>query len=206
MKHFKVIGLAAVAAMALTAFLGAGSASATVLCKTQMTEGCAAAGWDYPIGTVIDASLEAETTLRLKNTSGTTLVTCTASTVKGETTNTGSATETVDGNASVLTFEGCDNPIHLVTPGSFEVHSIVGTDNGTVTANGVTVILTIFGVSCVYTTDGTHAGVATGGSMGTVDFNTVLKKEVGGFLCPETIIWNGAYTVTSPEPLYVSTS
>ena len=47
MKYVKMLGLAAVAAMALMAFLGASSASATVLCKTHITSGCAAAGWDY---------------------------------------------------------------------------------------------------------------------------------------------------------------
>ncbi len=41
MKHVKLLGLIAVAAMALMALLGAGTASATVLCKTT-TDPCPA--------------------------------------------------------------------------------------------------------------------------------------------------------------------
>ena len=208
MKYLKMLALAAVAAMALTAFLGAGSASATVLCKTQMTEGCHAAGWAYPKGTLIDASLEAGTTLRLKDTAGNTLVTCTASTVKGETTNTGSSTETPDGIVSVLTFAPCDSTVHTIKTGILEVHWIPGTDNGTLTSKEAEVTVTIFGVSCGYSTgNGTDVGIATGGSMGTGDFNAIVKKSNGGFLCPETAVWEGAYTITEPAgAFYISTS
>ena len=209
MKYIKMLGLAAVAAMASMAFLGANSASATVLCKTpNLTEGCAASGWDYPKGTVIDASVEAGTTLRLKNTSGTTLMTCTASTVRGETTNTGGSSETVDGNLSVLTFEACDSTIHIVKLGLLEVHWLPGTDNGTLTSKDAEVTITIFGVSGGYSTfNGTDVGIATGGSMGTGDFDAIVKKSNGGFLCPETAVWEGKYTITEPEgPIYISTS
>ena len=43
MKQLKIIGLAAIAALAVTAMLGAGTASASKLCKTTV-EPCPA-GW-----------------------------------------------------------------------------------------------------------------------------------------------------------------
>jgi hypothetical protein len=55
MKYLKMLGLAAVAAMALTAVLGASSASAaTFLCKTNANP-CPE---HYPTGTTLSGSLE----------------------------------------------------------------------------------------------------------------------------------------------------
>jgi hypothetical protein len=49
MKHLKMLGLAALAAAALTALIGAGTASATVLCKNNLnTTTCSE---KYPAGT-----------------------------------------------------------------------------------------------------------------------------------------------------------
>ena len=161
MKYVKVLGLAAVAAMALMAFLGASTASATVLCKTQLTSGCAAAGWAYPSGTLISASLEASATL--ETTGGTPIVTCETGLVEGSTTNAGSSADTVDGNLSKLEFGGCTRTVDVLNKGSLEVHWISGTDNGTVTSKSAEVTInTPFG-NCVYGTaaTGTHIGTIT---------------------------------------------
>src|SRR5215470_1129708 len=96
MKYVKMLGLAAVAAMGLMAFLGASTASATVACKTQLTANCHSSGWAYPAGTLWDASLEPGSTAILEATSGGTLEdTCTESTVAGKQENTGSSSETI---------------------------------------------------------------------------------------------------------------
>ncbi len=126
-KYAKILGLAAVAAMALMAFVGTGTASATVLCKTNLTTGCAAAGQDYPAGTGIHATSESSGIL--ETTGGVILDTCTGSTVKGKTSNTGSASTTVSGPIEELAWGVCRRTTNTLKLGSLEVHHIAGTDN-----------------------------------------------------------------------------
>src|SRR6187431_3678616 len=140
MRYLKMLGLAAVAAMALTAFFGAGSASATVLCKTTLTTGCAGA-WDHPSGTEVHAVLDAGEHATLIGFWAN--VTCRTSTVRGETTSTGSSSTTVTGHIDELTFGECDcggtpGTAHVTTiaNGTVEVHSISGSHNSTMTGAG----------------------------------------------------------------------
>jgi hypothetical protein len=204
MRYLKILALAAVAATALIAFLGAGSASATVLCKAAITEGCAASGSDYPVETEIDMSLEGTTATRA--TDGTLLDTCTEGTLRGLTTNTGSASETVDWNLTHMQSSNCTTTTDAVVNGRLEVHWIPGTDNGTLTVFDTRVTKTIFGVTCVYGpgASGADLGTLTGGSVATLDVEVVLPKISGGFVCPADVVWVGAYIVTTPQPLYVS--
>lgn len=209
MKHLKTLGLAAVAAMALMAVAGAGTASATVLCKTAETTGCGAS-WDYPAGTTIDASLQPGTSAILEDTFGIHKHTCTESTIKSVTANTGSSTETIAGSvtAANLTFGGCTTTTDVINGGELEVHWISGTDNGTLTAKGFTITTVLAGETCVWTAGtGTDLGTLTGGPMAVFDINAVLTRHQGsGANCPSSVRWTANYTVTSPEPLYVSTS
>ena len=212
MKYVKMLGLAAVAAMALMAFAGAGTASATVLCKTQLTTGCAAAGWDYS-GT-IEASIDPGSNARLETTGGLLRVTCTESTVTGSSsTGGGSSTETVSGTVATanLTWGGCgaEHPTATLEGGTLEVHHITGTDNGTLTGIGFKVTTTILGETCIFTAGaGSDLGTVTGGAMATMDLNGIVElvSSGSGSNCPATGRWTGNYTVTNPEPLYVATS
>lgn len=203
MKYVKMLGLAAAAAMALMAFLGASSASATFFCKTAETTACAE-GWIYSAGTEIDASLEAGSSATLSNTSTSIEDTCTESTIKGSMSNSG-ITETVKINVTTanLTFGGCAHTTDVLEGGELEVHAIAGTDNFTLTAKGFKVTMILAGVTCTYTAGAsTDLGTLTSGSMATMDINGIVNKSAGSFLCPSTAIWEAAYTVTSPEPLY----
>jgi hypothetical protein len=210
MKYLKILGLAAVAAMALMAFLGAGSASATVLCKTTITEGCATSGWDYPAGTeIVSTSTNTILTTSLAN------VSCKHSEVRGKTTNTGSTTETVDGPVELLTFTECTSTVDVIAKGSLEVHHATKTEAepkkmGTLTSKEAAVTVNIGGVSCVYGTSkaGTDLGSITDNapSATTVDISATVEKKEGSFLCPSTGLWEGTYTINSPNPLYVATS
>ena len=218
MKYVKILGLAAVAAMALMAFLGASTASATVLCKTTPVTGVCPEGWDYPKETVIHASLEKETSAELwrsneKNEEIELVDTCTASTVEGITTNTGGSAETVKGPITALTWgepgTACTRPTTTSVPGSLEVHAIGDTHNGTLTGSGSSVqVETVFG-KCTYGTgENLDLGIVTGGSMATIDIDAkvTLVKDDGIGICPKTTRWTAKYTVTNPEPLYVATS
>jgi len=205
MKYLKILGLAAVAAMALMAF--AGSASATVL---RSTSGI------LPAGTEIDASLKAGTSASLTDTAGHTLVTCTASTVKGKTANAGSATETVKGTVEKanLTFgtetTKCTVTVTTTEGGELEIHWISGTTNGTLTAKGfkIDINTVLFGVCTYIAGEGIDLGTLTGSTTGeaTMDINAVVKLVSGGGICEPTAKWVGTYTVTTPKPLWVEES
>jgi hypothetical protein len=215
MKYLKMLGLAAIAALGLMAFLGAGTASATVLCETTVSP--CPAGWDVAAGTELDFSIEPGTSAVLTDPFGGTIDTCTTGTVKGTTTNTGSATTTVSGHNSVLTFgtvaTPCSRTVTVVTAGSLEVHSVAGTDNGTVTSIGATVILhnvPLFG-SCQYSTGtgtdlGTLTGTGTTGGAPTFDIGAdgtaSISSENG---CPKGT-WEGSYVYTGSTNFNVAAS
>jgi hypothetical protein len=207
MKHVKMLGLAAGAAMVLMAFLGASSASATVLCKTNNTP--CLSGWDYPQGTAIEASLDPQTSAILKTTGGSIENTCNTAALVAATSNTGSASETVKGSVALenLFFGGCINTTDVLEGGFLEIHHIAGTMNGTLTAKQFRITMNLGGVSCVYgATTGVDLGTVTGGAMATMDINGALPKVEGPILCPSTTVWEAKYTVTEPEPLYVAES
>jgi hypothetical protein len=207
MKYLKMLGLAAVAAMAVMAFVGASSASATVICKTEVTEGCAASGWAYPLGTEGTASLKAGTTAVLETLGGSVLITCTESTVKSTLVKSG-ATTTVESGVSTLTFAKCTNPVVVLKPGSAELHWIAGTDNGTLTTKGteVTVNVAPFG-SCIYGTGPSlDAGVTEGGNPGKMKLSVVVPKVGGSFACPAEARVTAEYTATSPTNAWVAGS
>ncbi len=204
MKYLKMLGLAAVAAMALTAFLGAGSASATGLWK--YTTPSANDTLSAPVAIV--ASLETGTSALLKDTLGGANDTCTSSEVKGTVESTATNPK---GKISSLTFGGCT---HTTTPienaggdfGELEVKSIAGTTNGTLIGRGsrVTVKSTIFGVSCIANTGaGTTLGEITGAKSSTghaiIHINAIITLENG---CGDST-WTGTYKVTTPTGLTI---
>jgi hypothetical protein len=198
MKYVKILGLAAVAAMALMAFVGAGTASASVLC-TSATSPCPS---DYAKGTEVVA-----TSSHTQLTAGFGTVTCKKNEVAGKTKTTGGASETVFGPVESLVFEECNGVVKVLKEGELEVHA-TASGNGTLTSKGASVTVELVGVHCVYGTaaTGTELGAVTGGATATVDINAKVLKQEGGFLCASTATWEGTYTVTSPKPLFVTAS
>ncbi|MDQ3725057.1 MAG: hypothetical protein M3335_04060 [Actinomycetota bacterium] len=206
MKYIKMLGLAAVAAAALMAFVGASTASATVLCKVNtQTTGCHAGGNAYAKATTVKASLTK--TAVLETLGGETLNECTGSTLEGKTETTGGAAETIKGVFVIISWSGCLKHTTTIAVGDFELHQ-ANSDNGTLTATGVQVTINgIFGTSCVYGAgEGLNLGTVVGGSPATITINTIVPRISGGFLCPAEARWTASYEVTSPKPLYVSAS
>jgi hypothetical protein len=227
MKYVKMLALAAVATGAMMAFIGAGSASASVICST--TKDPCPKTQDWPANTVLDFSLKSGTSAKLVNTAGETLDNCTSSTVKGKITTTGGgtgATETVTGSISELTWGGCTFTTTTITKACLEVHQIAGTSNGTVTADecnathgsepstNVTINTVLFG-SCIYTvTAGKSIGdisegkdQASGAPVSTFTANAVATKVTGSnFACPETSKWTATYVLTEPKGTTLSVS
>jgi len=188
MKYVKILGLAAIAAMAMMAF--AGSASASTLKVGGVTQNNAVK---------IEASLTSGTSATLKTTSGSFQDTCTTSEVVGTT----NVFHPPSGPISKLTFGNCTHTTHVVTNGSLSVERIGSTENGTVSSSGaeVEVESTTFGVTLVCKTNNTDVGTLTGTTSGhaVMDINGVVNC---GFFVPSAK-WEGSYTVTSPTGLSV---
>ena len=193
MKLTKILGVVAVAALALMAF--ASSASATTLAVGGVTKTTAI---------TIESSLKSGTTALLTDTSGFFANTCTVSTVKGQdsTKTTGTVVtgpiETLSwGTVATPCTEG--NPT-VDTKGSLSVERIGTTTNGTVKSEGAKVTVpSPFGLlTCTTAAEGTDLGTLTGVASGTatMDINAVLS-------CGITAKWTGTYTVTTPEGLGV---
>jgi len=197
MNYLKTLGFAAVAAAALIAFLGAGTASATVLCTNTPSPGTHCARKEG-VNQILDAS--GQGALVFLTTSGTTVSTCTEGTIKSKITNAGSTTETVKGNMDGLTWGGCTTTTDTLANGTLEVHHESGTDNGTVTSSGSEVTIRFLGVSCRYKTNNTDIGTLTGGNPATLDIEAIVPPGPGNPLgCPDHLVWKGDYTFTTPS-------
>jgi len=185
MKLTKMLGVAAVTAMALMAL--AGTASATTLATNGVTQSGAV---------TLEASLTTGTTALLADTTGVVANTCTASSVEG-TTSVFTGT-TVSGPISTLSFSFCSlEPIVVHKTGSISVETIGAGPNGTVRSTGteVTVPTVWFGtVNCK--SNNTDLGTLTGSTTGTaeIDINAVFNC---GFFLPSAR-WTATYVLTVP--------
>lgn len=203
MRFLKIIGLAVMVATAVMA-VGAATSSATVFCKNNAnTSTCSE---KYKIGTVGVASSEGS--FVLETTGGSILNTCTSVSVEKEQVEEGSSTTTVVGTvaASDIKLSGCTTTTDVLEGGKGEVHWISGTDNGTGTANGGAVTISIFGTSCVYGlgSEMKDWGVLVGGKPASMSVNNLAVKVSGGFLCPAEARATGKLVLTSPSVGYVT--
>lgn len=204
MKYIKMLGLAAVAAAALMAFVGASTASATTLtgtgCVGELEGHCA-------IGTEIKAENEGKVILDPPFGA----IECSVSNVAGKTTTTGGASETVVGEIETLTFSSCNATVTVLKKGTLEIHSL-GSSNGTLTSSGAEVTVQFLGTHCVFSTNNTDLGTVTGstttGGNATLDIKATIPRTGGtsGAFCGSTAAWTGAYKVTSPATLNVDGS
>ncbi len=202
MRYLKILGLAAVAAAALTAFVGAGTASA------KSTELFINTTTTLTGGTTIHATLEPGTTALLQSTSAALTDTCTESTVHGKTTETTVTNGEITGHIETLSFSNCAFTTHVDIPGTLQITN-EGSDNGTLTGSNSTVTITVGGAVCLYGTGaGTHLGTLTGAKSATahatIDINAVInEQEPKKVLCPDTTTWKASYVVTTPTGLNV---
>lgn len=214
MRQLKILGALFVVAAALMATVGAGSAAATetALCKAPTTF----AGLPrcepnhlYFAGQRIHAELEVGKKLVIPTPNG--VVECNKSTIDATTEQT--TAKPLGAIVNVLNFGECEDAgepvdVEAIIKGTLDIEIIdlpVWTHDGTLTLTGtqIRILWTFTGDECIF--DAGHAGVLTGGAMATIDWFGTLTKTGGNLGCPEgNATWNGAYTVTTPEPLWVS--
>jgi len=208
MKYVKMLGLAAVAAMALMAFVGAGTASATVLCSTNISS--CPAGQKWPLGTQIEFTVTSGTSAAWLETENELLETCTGGKIKGEITNAGSSTESVKIKATEVSWTGCTVPTTTNGLGTLEIQYESGSNGLVKMSSGFKFTQnTIFFGSCVYGSGtGINLGTLTGGASGSagIDVNTVLGGGEG--ICCPSAKWSEHFTLTGPSgtALYVKPS
>ncbi len=179
MKFIKMLGLAMVAAVAVMAFAGAGTASAT-LCKTQ-TSPCTS---EWPIGTEIAVkSTDAKLT-------GTLATDCESLAVLKHTKTEG---KKLFGEIVSLTWSNCTNGCTATTTtlGKFDDEA-TGGGNGTILILGTVVVLKGCLGFATCTAEGKDVtlsltGGAVGVAKGVADNQTVA---ISGFGCGTTGTWN----------------
>lgn len=209
MKHLKMLGVAAVAAMGLMAFIGAGTASATELCSTN-TSPCT--GTKYLSGTSVSAQLKSGTSAVL--TSSITTVTCKKSTVTGKTTSSGGKGVAVSGEITGLTFTECTTTngtactVNSVNKNYSASIVATGGGNGTLTVkkgtgagNPGASVQCGFLINCTFTAAEPALSV-TGGNPAIAKANAIPLERSGG-ICPSEAKWDAEYEVTAPKPLFI---
>lgn len=188
----RLVVLFVLAAALAAANLGVVSAaSATVLCKTA-TRPCT--GGTYGKGTLLEASLKAGTKLTFD--AGYKTFECTEASLKGEVVSPGSNGASVTGTVSTLGFGKCGSVMTLVK-GSFAIKYSSGT-SGTLTLEG----FQILAGECIY--QGPASIPLSGGSMASIGSTTSMPLKEGGAECAASGTMSAEYTVTVPEPLFVS--
>jgi hypothetical protein len=200
MKYVKILGLAVGAVAAFMAFVGAGSASATVLCRTN-TSPC---GSKVAAGTELKANMVSGTEGSLRTGFGE--MKCKESAVKGTIEKAGSATEEVSGPISSLTFATCTGKVTVKKAGSLSVAFTSGS-NGTLFSTGAEVEIEQIDVACTYGSPAkTQIAPVTGGTHATFVAVAEISKISGGFLCASPARWEAHYEVSTPAPLFVKAS
>jgi len=191
-RYVKILGLAAVAAMAIMAFAGAGSASATVLCKENASpcpEEKRYEAEDTLTGTAENTLITASPT-----------ITCTHSATTAEVTEPGGEGEPVTGTITALSFTGCKadtifNPNCVVSVNGLPYHAeVTGSGgNGTIVVGGASAGVVCAGViNCVFGNELFELPLAGGNPAKITASNVFLEKE-SGFLCPGEGRWDAAF-------------
>lgn len=204
MRYLKKLGIALLAAAALTSL--ASSASATTLTSPP--------GTTLGAGTKLTASLEGSLL-----TEGLINLTCPTSHMEGEVEGAGGASETVRVPLTALAFGGCDPlTVHILDPGTLEIHTRTGSadGDGLVTWSGAEITTLHHGkfigtVHCLYSSEATQVGTLTGssGESKTAAFDIeafelpLTGTEPPGFCGSGALRLSGSYKFETPDYLDV---
>jgi hypothetical protein len=203
----KMLGLVVAAALAAMAFVGAGSASATTLCKANENP----CNNPYPSGTKVKAQLETGTEAVLTTSLAT--VKCTVSKSEGVTK--AQSGEPLPGEVTNLTFESCKTGLVGCTVSTVNLPytaavSATGGGNGTFTAsssgkgNPGAKVVCVGVLNCTFTTAEATL-TALGGEPARLKAEGVELEQTGE-LCPTTSTWTATYKVTEPTKGWVVAS
>jgi hypothetical protein len=197
MKYLRTLVLAAIAAAALTALVGVGSATAITLCENNQATGCTS---HVNSGGTIDFS--AEDSIKTAGPFGIVLKTCTEGTIQVKTSNTGAddTSTAVTGTITSWTYGKCTHPVTVGAGGTISITASGTAGNGSVTSNGLTMSIhelpNIVGnpSTCSYVTSNTPIGTLTASATSTtLDLAATVTSETEN--CPSET-WSGHYVST----------
>ena len=202
MRFTKMLGICVIAALATMAVAGAGTASATTLCKTS-EDPCGAAN-RYPSATKLGTELASGSKFVL-SAKGAAILECSKSTMEG-------TTSAVSGSPLPLQIKGFTLGLCFgactkfggVTPWE---SSLEGSGGGaaTLNMNGVTFQLSgcSFGLKCSYA--GNVKAAVSGSPPQVAIENAPLGLTEGmPLFCGNEATISGTYTTTSPSPLFIA--
>ncbi len=214
MKFIKMLGLAMVAACAVTAFVGASTASAVPhseigFCKANEGLLCAA-GNLLGAGTLKAHSAKAE----LKNNA----FFSTAETCESDVTLTAAAVDKnpIKGTVTALTFTNCTGPCttakatNLPWEGELKMATVGGTTYELFTKKGGALLSgCTFGTTCEYGvpaagTTLTGENSAEGGVFKAAGVSLDYKSGSGSFVCGSTGTWTATYTASPAKSWYLT--
>lgn len=207
MNQLKAFGLAAIAATALLAILGSGTASATQLCKTPSTP--CPSGNTYGSGTLVSASLTTATEAVLNTNIDT--VKCNSSAVQMTTTSAGGTGVGLTASITGLTFTGCIDSfgtsctvksVNLPYASQFFNGGSSATLQITSTSGAGASVVCGSVINCTFTTKDAVLDVEGATTPPTATATKVTLSRSGGF-CPSTSTWSAKYTFIAPTPMMV---
>lgn len=205
MRYLKILGLAAIAATALMAFAGAGTATAETTLCTEPAGGMCLTNQTLR-GTAIEGGGVSKPTLTAPFGN----ISC-GSELEGKI----ERATTPSGNVAKLSWTNCvGGTAETVTLGKITIHHDVE-NNGTVTLENFVVKVVQAGIPCYYESGEIH-GTFTAGADPKVDITAepkVIDTEVhnSSAFCPASAPWHATYTLDvvgepeNPKPLYVVT-
>jgi hypothetical protein len=201
LKSLKLLGMSVVAVAALAAWLGAGSASATVLCKNS-TSPCTS---KYGSGTSYTATLSSGTELTFAM--GFSTAKCTGSSVGFEQTGNGGLGVTVPLKVTALSYSGCNGSVNVTALGSGNVAWTSGS-TGSITGSGTDIEI-VLGMTCFYGGSITAGLTANGSATATITgVNVAMERQAGSSaLCANPAKWSAKYALTAAgSGLWVASS
>jgi hypothetical protein len=206
MKYLKALCFAFIGVTSLMVAMGAGAASASILCSTE-TSPCT--GTVYGSGTKISAQLKAGTTAKLTSSFGT--VTCKSSSLSGKTTNgeghmtitemnTGSCTDSLGGNCT-------ETATHLPWTGEWHTHWwgggywVYSEDGKGEPKRDYECPAT--GMECEFGSP--EFALEVNGGNPAIAISKEVPLEGGeGISCPSEAFLDAEWEITSPKPLFLA--
>ena len=191
MKHVKMLGVAVIAAAALTAVSGASTASATTLTCPS--------GFHCTEFTTIHAVSEGKAVLDslIGN------IEC-ESTVHIETLNTGGTGISISATVLTLIFNNCNSTVSVLANGSLVIIGEAG-NKGELKSSGAKVTVEKSGFHCIFETSNTKIGTVTGGTTAKLDISATIPRVGGrsGAFCGSSAPWTGSYSIDTPDTLNI---
>ncbi len=202
MKHLIKTGLAAAVICVAMALIGAGSASATVLCKSAPANNVCPAADVYGVGSELSANSVGN--ISFTTNGGTTLWTCKSASYKTTVTDAGGVGKNVKLDDTNYSFNECSYTFTLLRAGNSEL-GWTGSHGGFDAAGGTEFRVSgIFGATCVYGWGAALEFTFTGGNPATIPSNGVqIPRIMGGISCPAQLRMYLTLAFNTPSPLYL---